>query len=523
VTTAVRASLALIGALSGTASVAVAANGPGSLGERVLVIYNSNEAESKRCADHYAKVRAVPARNVMGIAFSSHDELDWREYTGGMRAAIQARLKDPDILYVVLSHLTPYRMVNSPFPQCWQDWIGLYQVGDADSAQPILRKYTDSAKSGSLSFPTPTRAGVYEYRLFEPGKSTVIKSPPFRVGAGAPFSPPLPASGAAINTLSLIPGGVRWDFDAPTAQYYGAMQGGTVESFIANIFGPDVRVRNPYDQDVVSDSHADDPVPLDINAIPSDTFKPFQPFLDFKNSGGMKYPIYLTFRLDGPDCVHVRAMVDDAIEVERHGGLKGAVTADIGFAVPFIRSLDRPHCDAAGHRPLDWDAYDAVLFAEKAGLPHDIHGHAADDLHVVPLARSEVAYNVTYINSDEQWSRPDLPWNDPRNDNPLHHLNQYAKGAIALRVEFEVKDLRHGNEWIPAQLAAGASVVAGDLFGMFAYANTFGGGAFKDLLQGATVGEAFYRHTQSLGWRNLFIGDPLYRPYPGGRAPYNGR
>jgi len=121
------------------------------LGERVLVVYNSNERDSKRLADHYAEVRAIPTRNVMGVAFTNRDELDWSEYTGGVRRAIQARLDDPKLLYVVLSYLTPWRMVNSPLPQCWQDRIGLFRVGDSDQAPALGWKTTDSSKSGSLS------------------------------------------------------------------------------------------------------------------------------------------------------------------------------------------------------------------------------------------------------------------------------------------------------------------------------------------------------------------------------------
>jgi len=199
------------------------------------------------------------------------------------------------------------------------------------------------------------------------------------------------------------------------------------------------------------------------------------------------------------------------------------VTADVDCEIPFLESLDRPHADAAGHVPLDWDAYDAVLFARQARLPNEVRSFADGRDSAALPARKDVVYNVSYVNTEDSWTHPGLSWNDPRNDNSLHHLNRYAKGGIAVRVEFEVKDLRHGNEWIAAQLEAGAAVVAGDLFGMFAYANTMGGGAFKDLLQGATVGEAFYRHTQSLHWRNLFLGDPLYRPYPGGRAPFRGK
>jgi hypothetical protein len=47
------------------------------------------------------------------------------------------------------------------------------------------------------------------------------------------------------------------------------------------------------------------------------------------------------------------------------------------------------------------------------------------------------------------------------------------------------------------------------------------GGTFRDLFQGANLGDAFLRNTRWLKWMILYLGDPLYRPFPNGIAPFN--
>jgi hypothetical protein len=46
-------------------------------------------------------------------------------------------------------------------------------------------------------------------------------------------------------------------------------------------------------------------------------------------------------------------------------------------------------------------------------------------------------------------------------------------------------------------------------------------GTFRNLLEGANVGDAFLRNTRWLKWEILYFGDPLYTPFPGGKAPFN--
>jgi hypothetical protein len=63
------------------------------------------------------------------------------------------------------------------------DWIGLYKVGDPDSAF-MTYQHTTGAASGSLSVPLPgsTSPGMYELRLFSNGTYTrLARSNPITV------------------------------------------------------------------------------------------------------------------------------------------------------------------------------------------------------------------------------------------------------------------------------------------------------------------------------------------------------
>jgi len=41
-------------------------------------------------------------------------------------------------------------------------------------------------------------------------------------------------------------------------------------------------------------------------------------------------------------------------------------------------------------------------------------------------------------------------------------------------------------------------------------------GVYRNLLEGANVGDAFLRNTRWIKWMIVNIGDPLYRPFPAG-------
>ena len=47
------------------------------------------------------------------------------------------------------------------------------------------------------------------------------------------------------------------------------------------------------------------------------------------------------------------------------------------------------------------------------------------------------------------------------------------------------------------------------------------GGTYRNLLEGASVGDAFLRNTRWLKWQILYVGDPLYKPFGPGRPPFS--
>ena len=44
---------------------------------------------------------------------------------------------------------------------------------------------------------------------------------------------------------------------------------------------------------------------------------------------------------------------------------------------------------------------------------------------------------------------------------------------------------------------------------------------YRSLFEGANAGDAMLRSLPWLKWMTLYVGDPLYTPFPGGRAPFN--
>jgi len=46
-------------------------------------------------------------------------------------------------------------------------------------------------------------------------------------------------------------------------------------------------------------------------------------------------------------------------------------------------------------------------------------------------------------------------------------------------------------------------------------------GVFRNLFEGANVGDAFLRNIRQLKWRILNLGDPLYRPFSNGLPPFS--
>jgi uncharacterized protein (TIGR03790 family) len=82
-----------------------------ALNERVLVVYNSSDAESRAVAEHYLEQRKIPQANRCAIAPSSIDYLKQSEYESRIRAPLRKCIETvgkQKVLYIVFSYHTPY-------------------------------------------------------------------------------------------------------------------------------------------------------------------------------------------------------------------------------------------------------------------------------------------------------------------------------------------------------------------------------------------------------------------------------
>ena len=89
-----------------------------SLSQRVLVVYNTNFADSLTVANHYMAQRGIPAANLCAITPPSSIEITMTDYVNTVKTPIRTCLTNAgrtNILYIVFSYLAPYR-VSVPNP-----------------------------------------------------------------------------------------------------------------------------------------------------------------------------------------------------------------------------------------------------------------------------------------------------------------------------------------------------------------------------------------------------------------------
>jgi uncharacterized protein (TIGR03790 family) len=90
-------------------------------GENVLLVINDNSPDSQKVGEYYAKVRKVPATNVLRIRTLNQETVDRVIYEGTIEGPIGAliakeRLQDR-ILYLVLTKGVPLRVLGTVGPQ----------------------------------------------------------------------------------------------------------------------------------------------------------------------------------------------------------------------------------------------------------------------------------------------------------------------------------------------------------------------------------------------------------------------
>ena len=239
----------------------------------------------------------------------------------------------------------------------------------------------------------------------------------------------------------------------------------------------------------------------------------FQPFYDDAQSQGNVYQpfdslanyraqtsaltIYSVWRLDGATAALAQGLVDKAIAAES-SGLMGQACLDRNRG-PIANVLDSDYGEG------DWDLHQAATFAGMAGFSVTEDPNAAEfGTLPAPMCPNASLYSGWYS---------------------LNHYNNaftWNTGAIGFHLDSaSALNPRGGPNWSANAIIAGITVTSGAMNEPYLQGLVRPGGTFRDLLQGANVGDAFLRNTRWLKWMILNLGDPLYRPFPNGLSPFN--
>jgi len=227
-------------------------------------------------------------------------------------------------------------------------------------------------------------------------------------------------------------------------------------------------------------------------------YNPFQSFATYR-ANARNPLIYSVWRLDAPTAAIASALVDQAIQAENQGGPIGQACIDRIYG-------DLTYAADAGYGNGDFDLYQAGTFLGQAGFTVVEDSNPAEfGTAPAPLTCPDTAlysgwYSYYNYNNAFTWQTGAIGW----------HLDS----ASALSP-------RSGSSWVPNALLNGITVTSGSVTEPYLQGLTRPGGTFRNLLEGARVGDAFLRNTRWLKWQIMYVGDPLYQPFGSGRVPFS--
>lgn len=235
-----------------------------------------------------------------------------------------------------------------------------------------------------------------------------------------------------------------------------------------------------------------------VNRAQVDVYQRFLSFADYRAQPGA-LRIYSVWRLDGATVALANGMVDKALSAETKG-LSGQACFDRQFGALTGVSDTR-------YGAYDWDLHWAATLAAQAG------------------------FSVTEDQNSQEFGTPPAP-NCPNAAiyagwYSLNHYNDaftWNTGAIGFHLDsLSAMDPRGGTNWSANAIQKGITITSGAVSEPYLTALSHPDGVFLHLFRGGNVGDAFLRNTRWLKWMTVNIGDPLYRPFPGGLAPFNGQ
>lgn len=201
--------------------------------------------------------------------------------------------------------------------------------------------------------------------------------------------------------------------------------------------------------------------------------------------------IYSVWRLDGPSATLARGLVDKAKLAEAGGG-------PIGQAC-FDRRTGLNNLGDTGYNQGDWDILRAAGFLRQAGIPV-LEDDKAAEIPSCPNAGFYTGWYSLRYNDVFTWNIGAIGW----------HLDSVS-----------AEQPRNPAYWAPGAIAKGITATTGSTGEPYLTGMARSSGVFRNLLEGANVGDAFLRNTRWLKWHILYLGDPLYTPFRGGRPPFH--
>ncbi len=262
----------------------------------------------------------------------------------------------------------------------------------------------------------------------------------------------------------------------------------------------DQYIADIWDQNAADDAfpYPDQPHPYFAAEQPQgNSYQPFISFADYRAEAGA-LQIYSVWRLDGATAALAEGLVDQAIAAEA-SGLAGQACLDRRFGT-ITKEFD------AGDASGDWELHMGAVLAAEAGFsvtedsnPQEFGTLPAPDCPNAALYSGW--YSLDHYNNAFTWNT----------------------GAIGFHLDSEsAADPRKGSNWSANAIIHGITITSGAMAEPYLQGMAQPDGVFMNLFEGANVGDAFLRNTMWLKWMILNMGDPLYLPFPGGLAPFNG-
>jgi uncharacterized protein (TIGR03790 family) len=226
---------------------------------------------------------------------------------------------------------------------------------------------------------------------------------------------------------------------------------------------------------------------------------PYASLATYRSSPG-SILIYSVWRLDAATAALAQGLVDKALLAESNG-LSGQVCIDEDSGIPVYDY---------SYSSVNWDLIMAATFARQAGFS------VTEDRNPAEFGTSPAPLTCDGAALYSGWY----------SYNNYNNAFTWNPGAIGFHLDSAAAvNPRGGTNWSANALINGITVTSGAMAEPDILGWAHPDGVFRNLFEGANVGDAFLRNTIWLKWMILNMGDPLYRPFPLGfsavTAPQN--